>query len=179
MISKSNRVLTFGAIAALLAGSTPLSLLTSTAAEARPNTRETRPASGNRAARKPVGRDIATRPNLQNGNGRDIRRKANVNINNNSNTNININNNGHYNHHNGWGGNGGWYDDHHHWHPVATVATVAITAAVVGSIVRSVPSTGCQTLIVNGTSYTQCGSTWYQPQYYGTNVQYIVVNPPR
>ena len=25
----------------------------------------------------------------------------------------------------------------------------------------------------------QCGSTWYQPQYAGTTVQYVVVNPPR
>ena len=31
----------------------------------------------------------------------------------------------------------------------------------------------------NGISYSQCGSTWYQPQYYGSSVQYVVVNPPR
>lgn len=178
MITKSNRVLTFGAIAALLAGATPLSLLTSTAAEARP---AARPAGGggNRAVRNPGGRDIATRPNPGNGNGRDIRRKANVNINNNSNNNININNNGNYNHHNGWGGHGGWYDNHHHWHPAATIAAVAVTAAVIGSVVNSVPSSGCQMLIINGLSYYQCGSNWYQPRYYGSNVQYVVVVAPR
>jgi hypothetical protein len=179
MITKSNRVLTTSAIAALLAGVIPLSLLASTATEARPSNRASGPVAGNRAVRNPAGRDIATRPNLENGNGRDIRRRANVNINNNSNNNINISNNGNYNRHNGWGGNGGWYDDHHHWHPLATAATVAVTAAVIGSIVNSVPSSGCQMLIVNGLSYYQCGSSWYQPRYYGSNVQYIVVVPPR
>jgi hypothetical protein len=27
--------------------------------------------------------------------------------------------------------------------------------------------------------YQQCGGAYYQPQYVGSNVQYIVVNPPR
>jgi len=32
--------------------------------------------------------------------------------------------------------------------------------------------------VVNGVAYQQCGSTWYEPQYSGTNVQYVVVNAP-
>jgi hypothetical protein len=32
---------------------------------------------------------------------------------------------------------------------------------------------------VNGIGYSQCGSTWYQPYYSGTTVQYIVVSPPQ
>lgn len=76
---------------------------------------------------------------------------------------------------NGW--HHGWYDDR----PVATAAAVttavAVTAAAVGSIVNSVPPS-CVTTVVNGIAYQQCGSTWYQPQYAGTTVQYIVVNPP-
>ncbi len=52
-----------------------------------------------------------------------------------------------------------------------------VTAAVVGSIVHSVPS-GCSTVIVNGLAYQQCGSTWYQPQLSGSSTTYIVVNPP-
>ncbi|BCL77428.1 hypothetical protein JHS3_31640 [Jeongeupia sp. HS-3] len=60
----------------------------------------------------------------------------------------------------------------------AVVTTAAVTSAVIGSIVHSVPS-GCTTVVVNGLGYQQCGSTWYQPQYAGTTVQYIVVNPPR
>ncbi|GAB7127692.1 hypothetical protein JCM19000A_21990 [Silvimonas sp. JCM 19000] len=67
-------------------------------------------------------------------------------------------------------------------HPVATAAavtaTVAVTAAVVGSIVHSIPPS-CTAVIVNGLTYQQCGSTWYQPQYVGTSVQYVVINPPR
>jgi hypothetical protein len=37
----------------------------------------------------------------------------------------------------------------------------------------------CSTLVVNGMSYYQCGSTWYQPSYTGGSVTYIVVNAPR
>jgi hypothetical protein len=31
---------------------------------------------------------------------------------------------------------------------------------------------------MSGVTYQQCGSTWYQPQYSGTTVQYVVINPP-
>jgi len=34
-------------------------------------------------------------------------------------------------------------------------------------------------VLVNGITYQQCGSTWYQPQYSGSQANYIVVNPPR
>ena len=72
----------------------------------------------------------------------------------------------------------GWDDD---YHPVATAAavtaTVAVTSAVVGSIVRSVPP-NCVPVSYGGMVYQQCGSTWYQPQYAGSQVTYIVVNPP-
>jgi hypothetical protein len=34
-------------------------------------------------------------------------------------------------------------------------------------------------VIVNGIGYSNCGGTWYQPQYYGTTVQYVVVAPLR
>ncbi|MBL0297253.1 MAG: hypothetical protein IPQ21_08660 [Betaproteobacteria bacterium] len=65
------------------------------------------------------------------------------------------------------------------WHPVATVATVAVTAAVIGSVVNTLPPSGCYPVQIGPTLYQQCGSYWYQPQYYGTTVQYVVVNPPR
>ncbi|AOY02357.1 hypothetical protein BJP62_14165 [Jeongeupia sp. USM3] len=58
------------------------------------------------------------------------------------------------------------------------VTTAAVTSAVIGSIVHSVPPS-CVATIVGGVTYQQCGSTWYQPQYAGTSVQYVVVNPPR
>ena len=60
----------------------------------------------------------------------------------------------------------------------AVTATAVVTAAVVGSIVHTLPPS-CTVVAVNGIAYQQCGTTWYQPQYAGTTVQYIVVNPVR
>jgi hypothetical protein len=81
--------------------------------------------------------------------------------------------------HGGYYGGGCCYSS---YHPVATAAAVTatamVTAAVVGSIVNTVPP-GCSTVIVNGFAYQQCGSTWYQPQISGSSTTYIVVNPPR
>ena len=108
-----------------------------------------------------------------NNNNRDVRtnnvRSTSVNnVNVNKNVNVNVNNNNH--------GccNNGWDDD---YHPIATAAavtaTVAVTSAIVGSMVRTVP-TGCVPVNYGGYIYQQCGSTWYQPQ----GGQYIVINPP-
>jgi hypothetical protein len=89
----------------------------------------------------------------------------NVNVNRNTNVNVNVDR-----------GccNGGWDND---YHPVATAAavtaTVAVTSAVVGSMVRTVPA-GCVPVNYGGFVYQQCGTVWYQPQ----GAQYIVVNPP-
>ncbi|MGL6108688.1 MAG: hypothetical protein ACRC2B_01175 [Rubrivivax sp.] len=70
--------------------------------------------------------------------------------------------------------NNGWDND---YHPVATAAaitaTVAVTSAIVGSMVRTVPA-GCVPVNYGGMIYQQCGGTWYQPQ--GT--QFVVINPP-
>jgi hypothetical protein len=71
---------------------------------------------------------------------------------------------------------GGWDDRHHR--PVAGAAAVTATAVVVGSMVNSVPA-NCVPVTHNNVVYQQCGSTWYQPQYVGSQVQYEVVNPPR
>jgi len=73
-------------------------------------------------------------------------------------------------------------DYHDNYHPVATAAAVTaaatVTAAVVGSIVQA-PPPASQTVVVGGATYIQSGNTWYQPQYSGTQVSYVVVNPPR
>jgi hypothetical protein len=72
--------------------------------------------------------------------------------------------------------------DYHHHHPVATAVGVAAvasaTAAVVGSIVHALPPQ-CSAVVVNGITYQNCGGTWYQPMYAGTQITYVVVNPPR
>jgi len=103
-------------------------------------------------------------------NNRNTNVNRNTNINSNRNVNVNVDS------------DRGWNDHYDHYHPVATAAavtaTVAVTSAVVGSIVNSPPSSGCVQTIQGGVSYTQCGSTWYQPQYSGSQVNYVVVNPP-
>ena len=52
------------------------------------------------------------------------------------------------------------------------------TAVVVGATVASLPPS-CTSVVVNGVAYQHCGPNWYQPQYVGTQVQYIVVTAPR
>ena len=100
---------------------------------------------------------------------RNVSANRNVNVNSNVNVNRNVDVNVHRDYYDGW-------DDH--WHPVAAAAAVTATAMAVGAIVNSIPPS-CQTVVVGGVSYSQCGNTWYRPQYAGTTVQYVVVNPPR
>ena len=99
-------------------------------------------------------------------------RSTSVNNVSNRNTNVNANKNVNVNVENNRGG--GWDND---YHPVAraaaVTATVAVTAAVVGSMVNTVPA-GCVPVNYGGYIYQQCGSTWYQPQ----GSQYVVINPP-
>ena len=108
----------------------------------------------------------------------NVNANRNVNVNSNRNVNVNVDRDVHV--HGGYYGGGGCC--YNSYHPVATAAAVTatamVTAAVVGSIVNTVPS-GCSTVIVNGFAYQQCGSTWYQPQISGSSTTYIVVNPPR
>jgi hypothetical protein len=61
---------------------------------------------------------------------------------------------------------------------VAVGTAAVVTAAVVGSIVYSLPPS-CSSVRIGNVTYQQCGSTWYQPQYLGSDVQYIIVESPR
>ena len=94
-------------------------------------------------------------------------------VNNVNNVNVDRNVNVNVEQHGGCCG-GGWDND---YHPVATAAAVgaavAVTSAVVGSMVQSVPPS-CVPINYGGMIYQQCGSTWYQPQ----GSQYVVVGPP-
>ena len=111
----------------------------------------------------------------------------NVNVNRNANVNRDINRNPNVNRDVNWDRdidvdvNRGWgYGCCYHPAARAAAATAAAvtTAAVVGSVVNTLPSS-CEAVYVNGFTYQQCGSTWYQPQFTGSTVNYIVVNPPR
>ena len=95
----------------------------------------------------------------------------NVNVNNN---NVNVNKNVNVNvDNNGGCCNNGWDNDHPVAKVAAVTATVAVTSAVIGSMVRTVPP-GCAPVNYGGMVYQQCGGTWYQP----SGSQYMVVNPP-
>jgi hypothetical protein len=62
------------------------------------------------------------------------------------------------------------------YHPLARAAAWT-TAAAVGSVVYALPP-NCTVVVVNGLTYQQCGSTWYQPQFVGDEASYVVVSPP-
>ena len=111
-----------------------------------------------------------TRTSVNKNTNTNTNRNTNVNTNVNKNTNVNVNSSRHVDVD---------VDVDRGWHPVATVAAVAVTAAVIGSVVNTLPPSGCYPVQIGPTLYQQCGNYWYQPQYYGTTVQYVVVNPPR
>src|SRR5262245_26304079 len=113
-----------------------------------------------------------TRHNAQvNNSNRDVRTN---NVRNTSVNNVNVNKNVNVNVDSHGGGCCGWDDD---YHPIATAAavtaTVAVTSAVIGSIV-SAPPPNCVPVNYGGIIYQQCGTTWYRPQ----GAQYVVVGPP-
>jgi hypothetical protein len=107
----------------------------------------------------------------------NVNRNKNTNVNRNKNVNRNVNRNVNVdvdvNHRHGCCGGG--------YHPVATGvavgAAIAVTAAVIGSSVYTLPA-GCTTVIRSNVSYRQCGSTWYEPRYSGNDVTYIVIAAP-
>lgn len=111
-----------------------------------------------------------THSSVNRGHNKNVNRNRNKNVNRNVNVNRSRNVDIDVDHRHG-----------RHYHPIGTAvavgAAVAVTAAVVGSIVNTLPS-GCTTIIQNGISYSQCGNVWYEPQYAGNNVTYVVVNTP-
>jgi methylase of polypeptide subunit release factors len=89
---------------------------------------------------------------------------------------VNVNRNVHV--HRGY--HGGGYYDHNDGIGVGGAIAIGVAGMAIGSMITAAalpPS--CSTVSVNGITYQQCGSTWYQPQYSGSQVNYIVVNPPR
>lgn len=74
------------------------------------------------------------------------------------------------------------HHDHDVWDAVGTAAavtaTVAVTSAVIGSVTRTLPSSSCMARPYGSLTYYACGDVWYQPRYYGSNVEYIVVERP-
>lgn len=109
----------------------------------------------------------------------NVNRNVNVNQNTNVNRNVNVNQNTNVNVNRNVNVSGGYYGPSYHSGPsvAGVVAATVVTAAVVGTVVRSLPPS-CTTVYANGFAYQNCGGTYYQPQYQGSNVTYIVVNQP-
>ena len=102
-----------------------------------------------------------------------VNKNVNVNSNRNVNKNVNVNSSRHVD-----------VDvdvDRRNYHPIGTAvavgATVAVTSAIIGSTVRTLPP-ACVPVQVGNVIYQQCGGAYYQPQYVGSSVQYIVVAQP-
>ena len=79
---------------------------------------------------------------------------------------------GHHHYHNDW------YDDNVVVGVVVgTAAGVAAAAAPTTTYVTTLP---CQTIaiVANGISYYQCGDTWYQRSYAGSQITYMVTTAP-
>ena len=78
-----------------------------------------------------------------------------------------------------------WADDQHwdnHWYGygntgAAFVAGTAVGAAATRTYVTTLPC-DYTTAFINGSTYYQCGSTWYSRGYVNGNVTYVVVQPP-
>lgn len=51
------------------------------------------------------------------------------------------------------------------------------SSPAIGSVVTTLPD-GCVNTVVDGCVYYHCGSVWYQRQYTGSNVTWVVVRAP-
>lgn len=78
-----------------------------------------------------------------------------------------------------WNNGGGWYDND--YHPVARGmafgAAAAVTSAAIGSMMYSLPP-NCSPYPYATYTYYNCGGVYYQPQYQGSDVTYVVVEAP-
>ena len=130
------------------------------------------PAAAGRGNGRNVPTRNTTRTNFSGGGNqnRNVNNNRNVNVNNNRNTNVNVN----VNHHGGYYGGCCYHDGPS---VAGVVAASVATAIVVGAIVSTLPP-NCTTVIANSLTYQNCGGTYYQSQYSGGSVQYVVVNHP-
>ena len=118
---------------------------------------------GARARPKPSTRP-STRP-AQRPSTKPVNRNVNRNVNVNKNVNVN---------HRYYGGHGHGYG-YYGGHPIARWTTALIIGSWVAA--ATMPKT-CTTVIANGISYRQCGSSYYQPFYQGDTLVYKVVASP-
>lgn len=80
--------------------------------------------------------------------------------------------------HGGYYGGGRYYNSYPTY-PAGGVAAGIVIGSTLTAAAFSAQKSSCSAVSVNGMTYYQCGSTWYQPSYQGGNVTYIVVNAPK
>ena len=107
----------------------------------------------------------------------NVNKNTNVNVNTNTNVNVNRNVNVNVNKNVYVHGSTGYYGGACCYHSAPVAAAVA-TGIVIGMRVATLPP-ACKVVYVNGLTYQQCGSTWYQPQFVGASPSYVVVVAPR
>jgi hypothetical protein len=78
---------------------------------------------------------------------------------------------------NGWYPGWGWNDNWGWGGALAAGAAAAVTSAAIGAVYYSLPPS-CAHYPYGGYAYYRCGSSWYEPQYYGDQVTYVAVEPP-
>ena len=146
-------------------------------------------------ANRNVNRDVNVNRNIDRDVNRNIDRDVNVNRNIDRDVNVNRNIDRDVNVNRDWDVDRDVHfrrdidvdvDYHHNYHggyryPVATgigvAAAATATAVAIGTMVRALPP-ACSVVVVNGFTYQNCSGVWYQPQYAGTQVTYVVVNAP-
>jgi hypothetical protein len=136
--------------------------------------------AGTRPSTRPGAGGAGTRGDRTNvaGGNRGNRNYTNRGDNRWNNGNINVGNDIDVDVDNGWNGCcGGDWDYHPVAAGVAFGTAAAITSAAVGSYVYSLPPS-CGPVPYAGYTYYNCSGTWYQPQYEGSSVTYVTVNPP-
>ena len=113
--------------------------------------------------------------------GANLNRGANANVNRNANFNGNRNINANVNRNVNIDVDNRWDGGCCGYHPVAAGvafgAAAAVTAAAIGSMAYTLPP-ACVTRVYPAGTYYSRGGTWYQPQYSGSQVTYVVVNNP-
>jgi hypothetical protein len=127
-----------------------------------------RPSGGGNYSRPSGGGNYAARTS-----NTQTRNVNNTNINSNRNVNRNVNRDVNIDGDRGYYAGGRYYGGAPVARAAAVTAGVALTAAAIGSVAYSLPA-GCSPYY----GYYSCGGVYYQPQYEGDSVTYLVVPGP-
>lgn len=124
-------------------------------AEAREVKKKNRTKNKNKNKNTNRNTNVNSNKNTNTNVNRNTNKNTNVNVNTNKNTNVNVNVNN---------------NTRRRVNPLGVVAAVVVGTVIVAAAMPP----NCTTVIVNGNSYRQCGTTYYQT----SGPDYIIVNSP-